>query len=376
VPDFSKPFYIACDASNAGIGAVLLQLEDDSKARPDLSPDPRNHRFIAMASRGLQKSERNYSATKKEALALVFALIKFRHYVLGKRTVVYTDHRALVWLFDQYESNKLTNTWLDTYMEYDIQIVHLPGIKNVLPDHLSRIYSALGGVTGEARSSIFDPSSSAEPLSKQQNAGATKPVSPDPLAHSRRKPQAARSRRSRSPAERSATVIIAAQSTKTDEGAQQLPRYNQAAKQSWIKAIKKAKHIDCTIHLPQRGTAMPTQEWGRATFVDCTENPLLIKKTLTKAIAEAVNNEATSVLLVPAWADAEWYSWVVHGLTVQPVASRDEELMLVTVDNQNAVAISNSSFNPKFNRATLIADPVSCEVVEDPRSRPFRRRRR
>ena len=59
-PDFTKPFHLQTDASNVGLGAVLLQSDDNDQLRP-----------IAYISRSLTKSEQNYSTTKKELLAIV-----------------------------------------------------------------------------------------------------------------------------------------------------------------------------------------------------------------------------------------------------------------------------------------------------------------
>lgn len=70
--DFSKPFHVAVDALNRGIGAVFYQMSDSSQ--PD---DISGCVWILLASRSLHSSERNYSATKRELLASVFSLKKF-----------------------------------------------------------------------------------------------------------------------------------------------------------------------------------------------------------------------------------------------------------------------------------------------------------
>ena len=81
-PDWSLPFEIMCDASDYAIGAVLGQ-------RKDKKPY-----VIYYASRTLNSAQMNYT-TEKELLAVVFALDKFRSYLIGAPIVVFTDHAAL-----------------------------------------------------------------------------------------------------------------------------------------------------------------------------------------------------------------------------------------------------------------------------------------
>ncbi|KAM5584774.1 hypothetical protein ABKV19_004235, partial [Rosa sericea] len=82
-PDWSLPFEIMCDASDYAIGAVLGQ-------RKDKKPYA-----IYYASRTLNDAQLNYSTTEKELLAVVFALEKFRSYLLGTKVIIYSDHAAL-----------------------------------------------------------------------------------------------------------------------------------------------------------------------------------------------------------------------------------------------------------------------------------------
>ena len=83
-PDYSKEFFLACDASDIGIGAVLLQ-----KGKERLMP-------IAFASRTLNRTERRYSVTERESLAVIFGLRKFRHSILGFKIQVITDHKLIL----------------------------------------------------------------------------------------------------------------------------------------------------------------------------------------------------------------------------------------------------------------------------------------
>jgi len=118
-PDFDAPFCVATDASAAGIGAVLYQLE----------PGSEKPRWISFQARALSKSERNYSATKRELLAIVFALRKFHYYVWGTRFTLYTDHAALTYLHTQPRLNPMLTGWYELIFDYDFAIHHRPGVR-------------------------------------------------------------------------------------------------------------------------------------------------------------------------------------------------------------------------------------------------------
>ena len=91
-PDWSLPFEIMCDASDFAIGAVLGQ-------RINKCPV-----VIYYASRTLNEAQKNYTTTEKELLAIVFALEKFRSYLLGSKIVVYSDHSALKYLLSKKDA--------------------------------------------------------------------------------------------------------------------------------------------------------------------------------------------------------------------------------------------------------------------------------
>ena len=116
-PDLNRPFLVATDASNYGIGAVLYQehvestsnvkFEDSSilvKNSTSLKNSEKKkitRKYIGFMARSLSKSERNYSTTKRELLAIVFALKKFHKFLWGNPFTLFTDHKALTYIHTQ-----------------------------------------------------------------------------------------------------------------------------------------------------------------------------------------------------------------------------------------------------------------------------------
>lgn len=129
--DPNLPLLVATDASQYGVGAVLYQT------------DQGKNRFIAFASKALNPAQVNYPATRRELLAVIFAVSKFRNWLYGQKFTLFCDHAAITYLFTGSHETKMLNYWAYTLLEYNFTIVHRPGILNTLPDALSRLYPSI-----------------------------------------------------------------------------------------------------------------------------------------------------------------------------------------------------------------------------------------
>ena len=124
------PYCLATDASQRGLGWCLYQLH----------PDTGKERYILFGAKALNKAQVNYGATRRELLAIVTAIQSCRYYLQGQHFKLYTDHKALTYLFTQRHVNYMMLNYIDILFDYDFEIIHRPGIHMILPDALSRIY--------------------------------------------------------------------------------------------------------------------------------------------------------------------------------------------------------------------------------------------
>jgi hypothetical protein len=134
-PDFSRPFYIGTDASQLGVGGVLYQPKDGEE---DIRPE----NIVAIVSKVLSGAQLNYSAFKRELMALVFCLRQFHQYIWGRTdTVIYTDHKPLTYMFTVPNPSVTLQAYMDVILEHCLEVRYRPGVANVLPDCLSRVYA-------------------------------------------------------------------------------------------------------------------------------------------------------------------------------------------------------------------------------------------
>nr|GEU81673.1 reverse transcriptase domain-containing protein [Tanacetum cinerariifolium] len=127
VKDWDMPFELMCDASDFDIGAVLRQHQD------------KHFRPIHYASETMTEAESNYTTTKKEMLAVVYALEKFRSYLIMNKSIVYTDHSALKYLFVKKDSNARLLRWVLLLQKFTFKVIDTKGVENLAADHLSRL---------------------------------------------------------------------------------------------------------------------------------------------------------------------------------------------------------------------------------------------
>lgn len=127
-PDPHKEFVVTTDASDVGIGGTLMQRDEQGALSP-----------IAYFSRVLSKSERAYSTFDREALAIRDTLLHFRHYLLGVKFLLQTDHRPLLHLRNMKDPFGRRGRLLSDIAEFSFDIEHIEGKENVLADALSRL---------------------------------------------------------------------------------------------------------------------------------------------------------------------------------------------------------------------------------------------
>ncbi|GKA26289.1 putative reverse transcriptase domain-containing protein [Tanacetum coccineum] len=122
LPDGIEDFVVYCDASNKGLGCVLMQ----------------RGKVIAYASRQLKIHEKNYTTHNLELGDVVFALKTWRHYLYGTKSVIFMDHKSLQHIFNQKELNMGQRKWIELFSDYKCKIRYHHGKSNVVADALSR----------------------------------------------------------------------------------------------------------------------------------------------------------------------------------------------------------------------------------------------
>ena len=124
-PNWNLPFEIMCDASDYAIGAVLGQRKDKKAF------------VIYYASKTLDSARANYTTTEKEFLAVVFALEKFRSYIVGSPVTIFTYHAVLKYLVSKQDTKPRLTRLILLCQEFNMTIKDKKGVENVIADHLS-----------------------------------------------------------------------------------------------------------------------------------------------------------------------------------------------------------------------------------------------
>jgi hypothetical protein len=117
-PDITKPFNIYYDASDTGLGCVLMQ----------------EGWVISYSLRQLRCHEEYYPTHDLELTVVVMALRTWRYYLLGNVVHIYTDHKSLKYIFTQLDLNMRQRRWLKFIKDYDLEVHYHPGKAKVITD--------------------------------------------------------------------------------------------------------------------------------------------------------------------------------------------------------------------------------------------------
>nr|GEY67995.1 reverse transcriptase domain-containing protein [Tanacetum cinerariifolium] len=126
-PNWDQPFELMCDASDYAIGAVLGQRVE------------KHFKTIHYASKTMNQAKTNYTTTEKEMLAVVYAFEKFCSYLIMNKSIVYTDHSALKYLFAKKDAKARLFRWILLLQEFNFKVIDTKGAENYAADHLSRL---------------------------------------------------------------------------------------------------------------------------------------------------------------------------------------------------------------------------------------------
>ncbi|GJX52056.1 reverse transcriptase domain-containing protein [Tanacetum coccineum] len=126
-PDWDLPFELMCDASDFAIGVVLGQRKN------------KHFQPIHYSSKTMTEAQAHYTMTEKELLAVVYAFEKFRSYLILSKSIVYTDHSAIKYLFTKKDAKPRLMRWILLLQEFDVIIRDKKRAENLAADHLSKL---------------------------------------------------------------------------------------------------------------------------------------------------------------------------------------------------------------------------------------------
>nr|GEV19740.1 reverse transcriptase domain-containing protein [Tanacetum cinerariifolium] len=159
-PNWDQPFELMCDASDYAVGAVLGQRVE------------KHFRPIHYASKTMNQVKTNYTTTEKEMIAVVYAFEKFRSYLIMNKSIVYTDHSALKYLFAKKNVKARLLRWILLLQEFDFKVINTKRAENYAADHLSRLENPY--------ENVFDPKETNEtfPLESLNKVAHQDPSTP------------------------------------------------------------------------------------------------------------------------------------------------------------------------------------------------------
>ena len=126
-PNWELDFELMCDASDYAVRVVLGQRKN------------KIFHSIHYASKVLNEHQVNYATTENKLLAIVYALEKFRSYLIGSKVVVYTDHAVIKYLLTKLDSQPRLIRWILLLQEFDLEIKDKKVCENQVADHLLRL---------------------------------------------------------------------------------------------------------------------------------------------------------------------------------------------------------------------------------------------
>ena len=138
--DPNLPIFIETDASQNGIGVVLLQ-PLDSYFKLDENNIPTRLMPVAFASKTLTSAERNYANIERELLGVVFGVLHFKHFTFGNKVNIITDHKPLVSLLKKSIAacSSRSSRLILKIVGYPLKVMHQPGRKMVISDAFSHL---------------------------------------------------------------------------------------------------------------------------------------------------------------------------------------------------------------------------------------------